>query len=277
MRRYSPPYYSPPRRGYASRARSPPRRGYGGGYGRRKEQNNGSLLVRNIPLSCRADELRLPFERFGLVRDVYLPKDYYTGEPRGFAFVQFVDSYDAAEAQYHMNGQILAGREISVVVAAETRKRPEQMHQRARIRGSSSYGGRRSSYYGRSRSRSVSRSRSPRYPSGSRSRHRSRSYSPAPRQRVDSVSPNRRHGDHPRSPRDPPQERDGGHTRSRRSYTPVYDNVADQNQNGNGYGKKSAYESDEARARWRSSPGRASRSPSGSRSRSADLSPRHSR
>jgi hypothetical protein len=75
MRRYSPPYRSPPRRGYGGRGRSPPRRGYGG----RKEQGSGSLLVRNIPLSCRAEDLRVPFERFGPVRDVYLPKDYYTG------------------------------------------------------------------------------------------------------------------------------------------------------------------------------------------------------
>lgn len=51
-------------------------------------------------------------------------------EPRGFAFVQFVDSYDASEAQYHMDRQIFAGREISVVVAAETRKRPEEMRHR---------------------------------------------------------------------------------------------------------------------------------------------------
>ncbi|EXC20173.1 Serine/arginine-rich splicing factor 12 [Morus notabilis] len=138
MRRYSPQYYSPPRRDYGGRGRSPPRRGYGGGGGyggRRKEQNHGSLLVRNIPLDCRPEELRVPFERFGVVRDVYIPKDYYTGtsqphfharfeifswvEPRGFAFVQFVDSYEASEAQYHMNGKTFAGREISVVVAAE--------------------------------------------------------------------------------------------------------------------------------------------------------------
>ncbi|KAA8534202.1 hypothetical protein F0562_031605 [Nyssa sinensis] len=212
-----------------------------------EEQNNGSLLVRNIPLNCRPEELRVPFERFGVVRDVYLPKDYYTGEPRGFAFVQFVDPYEAADAQYHMNGQTFAGREISVVVAAETRKRPEEMRQRTRVSGSSGSGGRRSSYYGRSRSRSVSRS--PHYPSGSRSRHRSRSYSPAPRRRADySISPNRRHADHPRSSRDPPQERDDGH--SRRSYSAGYGNIADQNQNGNGYDEKSAYESDEARARW---------------------------
>ncbi|KAF0934444.1 hypothetical protein E2562_025528 [Oryza meyeriana var. granulata] len=130
MRRYSPPYRSPPRRGYGGRGRSPPRRGYGG----RKEQGSGSLLVRNIPLSCRGEDLRVPFERFGPVRDVYLPKDYYTGEPRGFAFVEFVDPYDASEAQYHMNHQVFFGREITVVLAAESRKRPEEMRSRARVR-----------------------------------------------------------------------------------------------------------------------------------------------
>lgn len=28
---------------------------------------------------CRSEDLRIPFERFGPVRDVYLPKNYYTG------------------------------------------------------------------------------------------------------------------------------------------------------------------------------------------------------
>lgn len=58
------------------------------------------------------------------------PSESSGREPRGFAFVQFVDPYDAAEAQYQMNGQIFAGREISVVVAAETRKRPEDMRRK---------------------------------------------------------------------------------------------------------------------------------------------------
>ncbi|GJN04101.1 hypothetical protein PR202_ga21619 [Eleusine coracana subsp. coracana] len=76
MRRYSPPYRSPPRRGYGGRGRSPPpRKAYGG----RKEQGSCSLLVRNIPLSVRPEDLRAPFERFGPVRDVYIPKDYYSG------------------------------------------------------------------------------------------------------------------------------------------------------------------------------------------------------
>ncbi|KAK6933171.1 RNA recognition motif domain [Dillenia turbinata] len=267
MRRYSPPYHSPPRRGYGGRGRSPPRRGYEGGYGRLRDSNHGSLLVRNIPLNCRPEELRGLFERFGIVRDVYLPKDYYTGEPRGFAFVQFVDSMDALEAQRHMDGQSFAGRQISVVIAAETRKRPEEMRRRTRVRPPLGYAGRRPSYHGRSRSRSLS----PRYPSGSRSRYRSRSYSPARRRGDYSVSPARKYTDHPRSPRDAPRERDGD--RSGRSYSPPYEDAADHNQNGNGYVEKSTYEAEEGREQWKSSPGRASRSPSGSRSRSADMPP----
>lgn len=48
--------------------------------------------------------------------------------------MQFVDPYEAAEAQYRMNGQLFAGREISVVVAAESRKRPDDMRRRTRTR-----------------------------------------------------------------------------------------------------------------------------------------------
>nr|GMD86072.1 serine/arginine-rich SC35-like splicing factor SCL30 [Ipomoea batatas] len=250
MRRYSPAYYSPPRRGYGGRPRSPPRRGYGGG-GRHREQNHGSLLVRNIPLDCRPEELRAPFERFGLVRDVYLPKDYYTGEPRGFAFVQFVDPYDAAEAQYHMDGKVFAGRQISVVVAAETRKRPEDMRRKTRVRSYSPDQQRRDDY-------SISPDR----------RQSGHPISPDRRQSGHPISPDRRHSDHPRSPR----ER-GVHHR-RRSYSPGYENIAGEN--GNSHGKEHLNEAKEAQTRWRSSPRQTSRSPPRSRSRSADILPRDS-
>jgi len=47
-----------------------------------------------------------------------------------------------------MNRQVFFGREIAVVLAAESRKRPEEMRSRARVRGYSGHEGRRSSYYG---------------------------------------------------------------------------------------------------------------------------------
>ncbi|KAK4756067.1 hypothetical protein SAY87_009824 [Trapa incisa] len=169
---------------------------------------------------------------------VILFADSFCREPRGFAFVEFVDPYDAADAQHRLNGEIFAGRRLAVVVASETRKKPQEMRHRNRNRRPARDGGQRG-YRGRSRSRSLSRSRSPRAPSGSRARHHSRSYSPAPRRHKDySVSPSERQRQELSiSPRGPP--RDIGEPEYKR----------ENNQ-------------------WRSS-----RSPSGSRSRSAFLVP----
>jgi RNA recognition motif-containing protein len=87
---------SPPRRGGGS----PPRRGHsrsprrGGGYrspprggreGKEREQERArsnqdriSLLVRNISDRTDSRDLREYFERYGHVKDVYIPTDFYT-------------------------------------------------------------------------------------------------------------------------------------------------------------------------------------------------------
>lgn len=39
--------------------------------------------------SSRGDDLREIFTRHGPIQDVYIPLDYYTREPRGFAYVQY--------------------------------------------------------------------------------------------------------------------------------------------------------------------------------------------
>ncbi|KAM7524626.1 hypothetical protein LguiA_014528 [Lonicera macranthoides] len=172
---YSP---SPPR--YYSRSRrSPSPRGRYGGRGR---DGPTSLLVRNLRRDCRPEDLRAPFGEFGPLKDVYLPRDYYTGEPRGFGFVQYVDPDDAAEAKYQMNGQILLGRELTVVFAEENRKKPSEMRARERVRGRSYDRGRSPPRYSRSPRYGQPYSRSPRYYSRSpRRRHYSRSVSPSER------------------------------------------------------------------------------------------------
>ncbi|KMZ74103.1 RNA-binding protein 1 [Zostera marina] len=151
------------------------------------------LLVRNISLDARPEDLRIPFERFGYVKDVYLPKNYYTGEPRGFGFVKFRNPDDAFEAKQHMNHKIIGGREITIVFAEENRKNPQEMRKTARVSGR---------YMGSQRRLSPSRSPRKRYQSYSRSpspvryyardgvrvergdyRSSSRSISPSPRAR----------------------------------------------------------------------------------------------
>uniref|UniRef100_J3LP63 RRM domain-containing protein n=1 Tax=Oryza brachyantha TaxID=4533 RepID=J3LP63_ORYBR len=182
---YSP---SPPRE-YRRRGRSPSPRGRYGGRGRDLPT---SLLVRNLRRDCRPDDLRRPFGKFGRLKDIYLPRDYYSGEPRGFGFIQYYDPEDAADAKYHMDGQILLGREVTVVFAEENRKKPSEMRHRERV----SNRGR--SYDRRSRSPRYSRSRSPGYSP----RSRSRSYSPAPKGKHYSRSPAHRERSLSRSPVD---------------------------------------------------------------------------
>ncbi|RVX12874.1 Serine/arginine-rich SC35-like splicing factor SCL30A [Vitis vinifera] len=151
---------------------------------------------------CRGEDLRRPFGQFGPLKDIYLPRDYYTGEPRGFGFVQYVDPADAAEAKYQMDGQILHGRELTVVFAEENRKKPSDMRARERGRGR---------FYDRRRS-PLRYSRSP-PPRHARSPSRGRDYySPSPKRRQYSRSV---------SPQDRRYSRDRSYTPDgrRRSYT----------------------------------------------------------
>ncbi|XP_010542459.1 PREDICTED: serine/arginine-rich SC35-like splicing factor SCL33 isoform X1 [Tarenaya hassleriana] len=243
-RSYTP---SPPR-GYGRGGGSPSPRGRYGGRGRDLPT---SLLVRNLRHDCRPEDLRRSFEQFGPLKDIYLPRDYYSGEPRGFGFVQFVDPADAAEAKHHMDGYLLLGRELTVVFAEENRKKPTEM--RARDRG------------GRSRFRDRRRSppRSPRYshsppPRRGRSRSRSRDYySPPPRrhhsrsvsprderQRSYSRSPARngsrgRSGSPPRGRSPSPRRSVSQSPRRRRSYTPEQARSRSQSPRGGGenYGR----------------------------------------
>ena len=45
-----------------------------------------------------------------------------------------MDPADAEEAKYHMDGQILLGRELTVVFEEENRKKPVEMRARQRVR-----------------------------------------------------------------------------------------------------------------------------------------------
>ncbi|KAJ9505785.1 hypothetical protein QJQ45_021493 [Haematococcus lacustris] len=178
------------------------------------EPERVSLLVRNLPLDVRQEDVRDMFQRYGEVRDIYLPKDYYTGKPRGFGFVEFRDNRDAEDALYALDRTVVGGREVSVVMSKESRKTPRDMikreetssrgpptrgydsrrggsdrgYDRDRDRGGSERDRDRGGYdrdrdRGRSsrRDRSRSRDRRSRHRSGSRSasRERQRSRSPA--------------------------------------------------------------------------------------------------
>uniref|UniRef100_A0A8C8U3L9 RRM domain-containing protein n=1 Tax=Peromyscus maniculatus bairdii TaxID=230844 RepID=A0A8C8U3L9_PERMB len=52
---------------------------------------NTSLFVRNVADNTRSEDLWREIGRYGSIVDVYVPLDFYTRRPRGFAYVQFED------------------------------------------------------------------------------------------------------------------------------------------------------------------------------------------
>ncbi len=76
-----------------------------------------SLKVDNLSYHITGDELFPIFEKFGEVGDIYIPRDRYTKDSRGFAFVRFFHRSDAEEAMEKMDGYMLEGREMRVQTA----------------------------------------------------------------------------------------------------------------------------------------------------------------
>ncbi|XP_054167532.1 serine/arginine-rich splicing factor 10-like [Oppia nitens] len=162
--------------------------------------SNRSLFVRNVAEVTRSEDLRNLFNDYGHVTDVYIPLDYYTHRPRGFAYVQFDELRAAEEAVHNLDRVRLFGRELEVEFAQGDRKTPSEMRVRERgvtYRGGG--GGGHSRRYNRDnrrddwRRRSRSRSRD-RTDKRHRSRHRSRSRSRSPQR-----SHRRRNHSHSRS------------------------------------------------------------------------------
>eukprot|EP00316_Scyphosphaera_apsteinii_P022510 CAMPEP_0119302914 /NCGR_PEP_ID=MMETSP1333-20130426/4436_1 /TAXON_ID=418940 /ORGANISM="Scyphosphaera apsteinii, Strain RCC1455" /LENGTH=150 /DNA_ID=CAMNT_0007305433 /DNA_START=1 /DNA_END=449 /DNA_ORIENTATION=+ len=81
-----------------------------------------SLYVRNLGLDVMPDQVRELFQKHGHVKDVYLPKDFHTKQPRGFAYVEFLTEDDALEAMESLNGIDFQGRQITVAWAEGNRK-----------------------------------------------------------------------------------------------------------------------------------------------------------
>merc|ERR1712037_270178 len=144
----------------------------------RGPRRNKSLFVRNIADDIDQDELHREFSRYGSIKDVYVPRDYYNKRPRGFAYVQFADIHDTEDAQEGMDGRKVCGRFIDVQFAKGDRKSPGSMRIRDPRGGSS-----------RDRRRSRSRSRDRRRRRRSRSDSRE---SPRRRRRTRSRSKSRR-------------------------------------------------------------------------------------
>jgi multiple RNA-binding domain-containing protein 1 len=74
------------------------------------------LFCRNLPFSCTDDDLRTCFSKFGTVLECHVPVDD-TGRSKGFGFVTFSQSSNAASALTALDGTDFQGRLLHILPA----------------------------------------------------------------------------------------------------------------------------------------------------------------
>ncbi len=73
-----------------------------------------NIYIGNMSFDTTEDQLRQAFAGFGEVSTVSIITDKYSGEPRGFAFVEMSAKDEAIAAISGLNGQELNGRALNV-------------------------------------------------------------------------------------------------------------------------------------------------------------------
>jgi len=101
------------------------------------------IYVGNLSYDVSEVDLRKTFETFGQVSSATIVKDKYSGQSRGFGFVEMLDQTEAQAAIQNLNGKELLGQRMNV---NEARPRTD----RGRSGGQGGYQGR-PGYGGRSR------------------------------------------------------------------------------------------------------------------------------
>jgi len=83
-----------------------------------------NIYVGNLPYNVTDADLRDTFSRFGEVSSVHLISDKYSGESKGFGFVEMDNNSQADTAIKALNGTDLKGRNITVNQAKPKTDRP---------------------------------------------------------------------------------------------------------------------------------------------------------
>ena len=84
-----------------------------------------NIYIGNLPFNAAEDELRDLFAAYGQVESVSLIKDKYTGQSRGFAFVEMPNLKEAQAAITGLNGKEFMGRNLTVNQARPREERKD--------------------------------------------------------------------------------------------------------------------------------------------------------
>ncbi len=85
-----------------------------------------NIYVGNLPYSVTADDLREAFSRYGEVTTVNLITDKFSGQSKGFGFVEMTNNSEADAAIKALNETDMKGRNIKVNQAKPRAERPQR-------------------------------------------------------------------------------------------------------------------------------------------------------
>jgi RNA recognition motif-containing protein len=77
------------------------------------------IYVGNLSYTVTEDDLRKDFETFGQVASVSIIKDKFSGQSKGFGFVEMTSNEEAKAAITALNGKEMKGRNLNVNEARE--------------------------------------------------------------------------------------------------------------------------------------------------------------
>lgn len=89
-----------------------------------------NMYVGNLAYSVTEEDLREAFAAFGEVASVKIIKDNFSGQSKGFGFVEMPDNSQADQAIKALNGNQLKGRPLKVNQARPQGEKPARRPRR---------------------------------------------------------------------------------------------------------------------------------------------------
>ena len=87
-----------------------------------------NIYVGNLAYSVTEDDLRQAFAAFGTVASASVITDKFSGQSKGFGFVEMPDNAEADAAIKALNDSALKGRNMKVNQAKPREARPARSH-----------------------------------------------------------------------------------------------------------------------------------------------------
>ena len=85
-----------------------------------------NIYVGNLPYTVTEDDLRETFGTFGNVSSASIITDKYSGQSKGFGFVEMPNNSEADKAMKALNGSDMSGRNLKVNEAKPREQRPRR-------------------------------------------------------------------------------------------------------------------------------------------------------